>query len=394
MQYRNLSGLKKLENNPRVIKDKEFQNLCDSIKNNPKFFEARPLILSDRTGHLVIIAGNQRYEAAKTLELKKVPTYLMEGITEEKEREITIRDNTQQGAWDMDALANAWGDLPLTEWGLDLPEHWMNPDPPEAQDAEPQIDRAEELNKIWKVKAGDLWQIEEHRLLCGDSTKAEDVARVMGGERAIVFTDPPYGIEAVNKDGCSATSKGPRPFGGKKGKGPGISPAIYSPVRGDNSTNTARDFYSVCRSHGLADFIIFGGNYFTDFLPPSKCWLVWDKQTTGNLADCELAWTSFNLAAKLYPWLWNGLSRQGGHAMELKTRVHPTQKPVGLAINIMNDFPSDIYFDGFIGSGSFMVAAENIKRHMFGIESEPLYIATVLQRMTAAFPGIEIRRIE
>jgi len=126
MQYRKLKDLKKLEDNPRVIKDKEFQNLCDSIQNNPKFFEARPLILSDRTGDLVIIAGNQRYEAAKTLKLKEVPTYLMEGITEEKEREITIRDNTQQGAWDFDVLANQWSDLPIAEWGVDLPKAWSN----------------------------------------------------------------------------------------------------------------------------------------------------------------------------------------------------------------------------------------------------------------------------
>jgi len=124
MQYRKLTDLKKLEDNPRTIKDKEFQSLCNSIKDNPKFFEARPLILSNRTGDLVIIAGNQRYEAAKTLKLKDVPTYLMEGITEEKEREITIRDNTQQGAWDFDLLANAWDDLPLVDWGVDLPADW------------------------------------------------------------------------------------------------------------------------------------------------------------------------------------------------------------------------------------------------------------------------------
>jgi hypothetical protein len=125
MEYRKLSTLKKLEGNPRIIRDKQFQNLVASIKENPKFFESRPLILSNRTGSLVIIAGNQRYEAAKAAGLKEAPTYLMEGITEEKEREITIRDNTQQGAWDMDALANNWSDLPLVEWGVDLPEDWL-----------------------------------------------------------------------------------------------------------------------------------------------------------------------------------------------------------------------------------------------------------------------------
>ena len=126
MQYRKLTELKKLTDNPRIIRDKEFKNLCQSIKDNPKFFEARPLILSDRTGELVIIAGNQRYEAAKALKMKEAPTYLMEGLTEEKEKEITIRDNTNQGEWDMDSLANAWGDLPLADWGVKMPEDWQN----------------------------------------------------------------------------------------------------------------------------------------------------------------------------------------------------------------------------------------------------------------------------
>ena len=125
MEYRKLKTLAKLENNPRLIKDKEFKTLCDSIRDNPKYFEARPLILSDRTGDLVIIAGNQRYEAAKTLKMDEVPTYLIEGLTEEKEREIIIRDNINNGEFDMDLLS-AWDDLPLADWGLELPEEWGN----------------------------------------------------------------------------------------------------------------------------------------------------------------------------------------------------------------------------------------------------------------------------
>lgn len=140
MQYRKLSALKKLEGNPRIIRDKQFQNLVASIRDNPKFFEARPLILSDRTGDLVIIAGNQRFEAAKAAGLKEAPTYLMQGLTEEKEREITIRDNTQQGEWDMDLLSGAWSDLPLIDWGVKLPEDWLRPiegiDPPELKDGD------------------------------------------------------------------------------------------------------------------------------------------------------------------------------------------------------------------------------------------------------------------
>jgi len=125
MQYRKLKDLKKLEGNPRIIKEKQFKTLCDSIRDNKEYFEARPLILSNRTGELVIIAGNQRYEAAKSVKLKEVPTFLIEGLTETKEREIVIRDNVSNGEFDFDALANGWDDLPLVDWGIDLPDHWQ-----------------------------------------------------------------------------------------------------------------------------------------------------------------------------------------------------------------------------------------------------------------------------
>jgi len=124
MKYRKLSELKKLEGNPRLIKDNQFKILCESIRNNKEYFEARPVILSDRTGSLVIIAGNMRYEAAKAVGLKEVPTFLIENLTGEKEKEIIIRDNVQNGEWDMDLLST-WDDLPLTDWGVDLPEDWM-----------------------------------------------------------------------------------------------------------------------------------------------------------------------------------------------------------------------------------------------------------------------------
>jgi len=121
MIYRKLSDLKKLDRNPRIIRDKQFQTLVKSIKDNPDYFEARPIILSDRTGELVIIAGNQRYEAAKKLGMKEVPTFLLSGPTEDREREITIRDNVENGEWDFNILANEWDFHDLSSWGIRLP---------------------------------------------------------------------------------------------------------------------------------------------------------------------------------------------------------------------------------------------------------------------------------
>ena len=119
MEYKKISEIKLLENNPRTISDRQFKILCTSIKKNIDYFEARPLILSDRTGELVVIAGNQRYKAAEHLGLKEVPTYLMKNLTEETEREIVIRDNISNGDWDFDLLANEWNTEELEDWGLE-----------------------------------------------------------------------------------------------------------------------------------------------------------------------------------------------------------------------------------------------------------------------------------
>lgn len=121
MEYRKLAGLKRLEGNPRTVKDKAFRDLCESLRKNRRFFEARPLILSDRTGDLVIIAGNMKADAAKAIGLDEVPTELISGLTEEQEREIVVRDNAHAGEWDFDVLAEGWGDLPLAEWGVPIP---------------------------------------------------------------------------------------------------------------------------------------------------------------------------------------------------------------------------------------------------------------------------------
>lgn len=118
--YRPLDSLKPLENNPRYIKEEDFERLCASVQNNPELFEAQPIILSDRTGEMVIIAGNQRYRAAKEVGLKEVPTVLLTGLTEQKEKEIIIRTNVTNGKWDYDRLANDdWNVGDLQDWGVE-----------------------------------------------------------------------------------------------------------------------------------------------------------------------------------------------------------------------------------------------------------------------------------
>lgn len=118
IEYRKLEDLHLLEENPRTITDEELEKLKQSLKDNPDYFEARPIILSDRTGKLEVLAGNQRVKAARLLGLEEVPTVLLTGLTREREREIIIRDNVANGDWDWEKLINNWDQEALKKWGI------------------------------------------------------------------------------------------------------------------------------------------------------------------------------------------------------------------------------------------------------------------------------------
>ena len=120
VEYKKLEDLYHLDHNPRIISKENMDKLVKSIKNNPDYFEARPIICSDRTGKNIIIAGNQRLRAAGIAGLSEVPVVVLHGLDEEKEREITIRDNVELGEWDMDLLANEWNEQDLLDWGVDI----------------------------------------------------------------------------------------------------------------------------------------------------------------------------------------------------------------------------------------------------------------------------------
>ena len=355
-------------NNPRIIKDHKFKKLVNSIEEFPEMLKLRPIVVNKQ---MEILGGNMRYKACKKVGLKEVYIIKADNLTDKQIEEFIVKDNVGFGEWDWDILANDWDVKELENWGLEgFP---FEEDVLEAEED----DYSEPDNMQVDVVLGDLIEIGEHRLLCGDSTDADQVSKLMNGEKAdMVFTDPPYGINVVQGKKVG----GDKSFG-TVGGGKIVKSKTYSEIIGDDTTDTAKEFYNTCVSLGMENFIIWGGNYFSDFLKPSMCWIVWDKENTGNFADVELAWTSFNKAAKLYKWQWNGMIRKGDKNIEGKTRVHPTQKPVGLFGEIFKDFDFKNCFDGFLGSGSTMVAAHQLKRKCYGMELDPKYCQVIIDRM-------------
>ena len=367
-----LSEIKPNPNNPRIIKDNKFKKLVQSIKDFPEMLEKRPIVVNT---DMVVLGGNMRLKACKEAGLKEVPVMVADW-TEEQQREFIIKDNVGFGEWDWDMVANEWDSVEVEKWGLDIPVDFQT-----ELEAEEDNYEVPEGGIETDIVLGDLFEIGEHRLLCGDSTDSDAVAKLMDGEKAdMVFTDPPYGISVVKNDKVGAD------FGvAKKGK--------YSEVIADDTTETANQFYQTCVSLGFDKFIIWGGNYFTDFLPFSDSWLIWNKRANTDIrntfADGEMAWCSFHTPIRIYDQLWNGMIREG----EKEKRVHPTQKPIRMLSEIIQDHIKGLnIFDGFLGSGSTMVAAHQLKRKCYGMELDPKYCQVIIDRMRKLDPSLVIKR--
>ena len=199
VEYRPLKELHELEGNPRTIKKDQFERLKTSIKDNPDYFEARPIILSDRTGQLVILAGNQRYKAAKALGMTEVPTIVLHGLTEERERELIIRDNVENGDWDWDKLANEWDAGVLDSWGVQLPV-WDEDQSEYSQFVDkfkPKLTTDDCFTPPAVFKAVEKWVREQYNL--GDVEnirpfKPEGDYQAEDYEGKVVIDNPPFSI--------------------------------------------------------------------------------------------------------------------------------------------------------------------------------------------------------
>ena len=209
------------------------------------------------------------------------------------------------------------------------------------------------------------YETELGQLFCGDCL---DIMPQLQGGFDLCFTDPPYGIGVKNKIGGNN-------LGFSKDYG----------VKNNQWDNKIPDKSTFDWIHKLSkNQIIFGGNYFVEYLKNSPCWLVWDKDNSGNFADAELIYTSFKTAVRIFKFRWNGMLQQDMKHKE--KRFHPTQKPIKLCENILSKYSEacQSVLDPFAGVGSIPVACENLGRTWLACEKEEQYCAIAAKRIEEA----------
>jgi DNA modification methylase len=408
-----LSEIKSNPNNPRIIKDDKFGKLVKSIKEFPKMLEIRPIVVN---ADMIVLGGNMRLKACKEAGLKEVPVIFADDLTDEEQRQFIIKDNVGFGEWDWDMIANEWDAEQVEEWGLDIPDFGVNEIPAAEEDDyempdEPQTD----------IVLGDLFEIGEHRLLCGDSTDSDAVAKLMNGKKAnMLFTSPPYSDM--------------REYNGEK----------------DLSVERVSDFIPTWMPFAEYQVVNLGIQrkdneiiqYWNEYIEKAKqcgykliSWNVWNREQSGTMAQQTA------MFAILHEWIFvfghdaKKLNRtipnkhtDGGKRKQKKVRqadgthgkttamfydfkqlgtvitclyelgairkLHPATFPVELPSEYIKAMTNEnqVVAESFTGSGTTMVAAHQLKRKCYGMELDPKYCQVIVDRMKKLDPSLLIKK--
>lgn len=409
-----INTVKANPNNPRIIKDDKFAKLVKSINEFPQMLNLRPIVVND---DMVVLGGNMRLKACKEAGLKEIPIIKASELTEQQQKEFIVKDNVGYGEWDWDDLANNWDVDELQDWGLDIPGFVNEEIIPEVEEDDFDVP---EGGIETDIVSGDLFEIGQHKLLCGSSTETDTWQKLFEKELCdMVMTDPPYN---VNYEG-----------------GTGLK------IMNDQMTNDS--FYQF-----LYDFYTALGSY----TKPGGAWYVWHADSEG--ANFRQAYKDSGLLLKqCLIWVKNALvmGRQDYHwkhepclygwkegaahyftddrtkttviedvvdyrklnkkeLLDLvkemtsdkqkttiihcdkpsKNDVHPTMKPIKLLAPLIENSSKigELVADGFLGSGSTMVAAHQLKRRCYGTELDPKYCQVIVDRMIKLDPTLVVKR--
>jgi len=384
----NINEIKANPNNPRIIKDNKFKQLVKSIQDFPQMLELRPIVIDENN---IVLGGNMRLKACKEAGLTDVPVIYAKDLTEEQKKEFIVKDNVGYGEWDWDDLANNWDAELLTEWGLDIPNFDA-----EVLEAEEDNFSAPEGGIETDIVLGDLFEIGEHRLLCGDSTDSDQVAKLMNGQKAdMVFTDPPYGVSYTGGHDPKYQRK---MINNDELEGTNLTDLFYeSLMNADLFSHDHSAFYIWYSTNKSVETF----NSFANLNLQVRAVLCWYKVKSG--LGAFMAQYIPNFEPFIYAFKkgkspqWFGPSDEKS-VWELKkdskNEYHPTQKPVELPERAMKNSSkeNDIVLDLFGGSGSTMVAAQQLNRKAMIMEFDPKYCQVIVDRMKKLDPSLIIKK--
>ena len=372
VEMRALDTIKPYEKNAKKHDQTQIDNVAESIR---QYGFVQPIVV-DRDG--VIVIGHCRALGAKKLGLKEVPCVCVDDLTPEQVNALRLVDNkSNESDWDFDLLADELPGLDLDgfdfDWELpEIAEEVIEDEAPEAdEDAEP------------IAKLGDIWQLGRHRLMCGDSTDKATVELLMDGKKAdMVLSDPPYGMFL---DTDFSDIKGSMKSIGRKNHMQGNK---YNKVIGDNEDFTPELITTFFENFGYCkEMFLFGADYFAEILPNKNdgSWLVWDKRKESQAdaigSEFELCWSKSKHKRRMLRHDWFGFSSSQNGA-DARNRVHPTQKPITLLADIIEQWGKDCVnvIDLYGGSGSTLIACEQLDRTCYMMELDPKYCDVIIKR--------------
>jgi DNA modification methylase len=392
-----ISEVKTNPKNPRLIKDDKFKKLVKSIQEFPQMLELRPIVVDENN---IVLGGNMRLKACKEAGLKEVFIVKADNLTEQQKDEFIVKDNVGFGEWDWDMLANEWDTEKLDEWGLDLPIDLS------VTELEAEEDNYEVPSEIkTDIVLGDLFEIGEHRLLCGDSTDSDQVAKLMNGEKAnLSFTSPPYnaGKSEMLSGNTHTTDNKYNEYNDNQKQTDYLDLLI-------GFTNNALLFsdYLICNIQSLAGNKIALIEYLHEYKDNFIDVAIWDKGH-GAPAMAENVMTSaweymFFISSKenasraipnanfrgTIPNIYRGNPNRNNEF----SNVHAATFPIDLPEWVLQfTKENDIVLDQFLGTGTTMVASHQLNRKCYGMELDPKYCQVIIDRMKKLDPSLVIKR--
>lgn len=380
--------------NPRLIKDEKFKKLVKSIQDLPEMTEARDLLVYPHSGEYIVIGGNMRLRAYQELGWKEVPCCILpEGMPVEKLREMVIQDNNPFGETDWNMIANEWNIEELKDWGVDLPADWDTSEADGQKEAEEDDFSDEDAEKAEpRVKQGEIWQLGEHRLMCEDCTYKEMLNKLTngGGEMIDLYlTDPPYNVGYGMEDSAMMSKRKHRTDGlvvlNDKQKDSDFFTFLVKAYQGAESVmKKGASFYIFHADNEGYNFR--GALRETDSLELKQT-LIWRKDSL-CLGRQDYQWIH---EPCLYGWKKGASHHWYSDRKQVtvidfnrpkKSEEHPTMKPVGLFAYLIQNSTNegDSVLDTFGGSGTTLIACEQLNRKCYMMELDPHYCDVIIAR--------------